>query len=673
MKYSVKKAVAAVLSLAVLGTALSAANMLSSAYDLSSGKYAATTYTGYNSIVNQTITFPIAQEAVQQANFSYYYFADKINNIQIVESRDLRAPSHATTLYPLTGAIAYTSNKYFPAEMPNYGLMLKNASEAAEYYKRLGFTFSYTGSQITPGVTDPSFSDTSNVTNRKTLYLCYTPDKHDGSRFGFVADDSVRSEFGAIFFGNGTEYSLFPGAALDIVAHEYAHLVTQQLLGWGSAVQNSNIETGAIIEAYSDILGELAESEPDWKMGAELYPDNPDAEYCRRNLADPAATKTPVDEEGTLSQTVYYTDYNTFLDAIRDQTIETDGTEPYYTGSTVLSHAAYQMAEGGIPLDDLRQIWFNSLSHYSGIPSKTTFRDTADAVVTAAEAYFIEQYGNGYETYLNIVRGAFEAAHISCRQNHERQGSLNTPNNIQGFVRSQSMYKFRNNYYWATGDVNASTNVKPSASDHSTYLLAGAKVYEDFIRTDWQNEEPYYQCAGFAKKMQVDYYKTNLFTQLTDEETYVPHIGDHLRFRLPSDSTWGHSIFITAVNGSTITFCDCTGGDYNRIRYNQTVTYTRDESGHYVFSLNGMSVVFHFVERPIPVGDINADSAVNETDLNLMRELMNDNVSSENVDVIHRSAAADINADGEINFTDYSLLATMIRNDSVKDSYGYIK
>lgn len=673
MKYPVKKAVAAVISVSVLGAALSAANLLSSAYDLSSDKYVATTYTGYNSIVNQTITFPIAQETVQQTNFSYYYFADKINNIQIVESRDLRAPSHATTLYPLTGAIAYTSNKYFPAEMANYGLMLKNAAAATEYYKCLGFTYSYTGKQITPGITDPSFSDTSNVSNRKTLYLCYTPDKHDGSRYGFVSDEDVCSEYGAIFFGNGTEYSRFAGAALDVVAHEYTHLVTQQLLGWGTAVLNSNIETGAIIEAYCDILGELAESEPDWKMGAELYPDNPGMEYCRRNIADPADTKMPVDEEGTLNQTVYYTDYTTFLEAIRDQSFQTDSTAPCYTGSTVLSHAAYKMAERGIALDDLRQIWFNSLSLYSCIPSKTTFRDAADAVVTAAEAYFIEQYGNSYETYLNIVRGAFEEAHIPCRQNRERQGSLNTPNNIQSFIRSQSMYKFRNNYYWATGDVNASTGVRPASYDYSTYLLAGAKVYEDFLRTDWENEEPYYQCAGFAKKMQVDYYKTNLFTQLTDEENYVPHIGDHLRFKLPSGSPWGHSIFITAVNGSTITFCDCTGGDYNKIRYNQTVTYTRDTSGHYVFSLNGMSVVFDFVERPIPVGDINADSVVNETDLNTMRELMNDNVSSENVDVIHRKAAADINADGEINFTDYSLLATMIRNDSVRDSYGYIK
>lgn len=56
----------------------------------------------------------------------------------------------------------------------------------------------------------------------------------------------------------------------DVLAHEYIHLVTQQKLNWYTNLYR-NIEWASVEEAYSDILGELSEPNPDWKIGTGLY------------------------------------------------------------------------------------------------------------------------------------------------------------------------------------------------------------------------------------------------------------------------------------------------------------------------------------------------------------------------------------------------------------------
>lgn len=71
-------------------------------------------------------------------------------------------------------------------------------------------------------------------------------------------------DLGTAYLGKGTE-------SLDVIAHEYTHIITRKYAKWSSG----NRETGAINEGISDIFGEiLAEAVgdgADWEMETESY------------------------------------------------------------------------------------------------------------------------------------------------------------------------------------------------------------------------------------------------------------------------------------------------------------------------------------------------------------------------------------------------------------------
>lgn len=76
------------------------------------------------------------------------------------------------------------------------------------------------------------------------------------------------------------------------------------------------------------------------------------------------------------------------------------------------------------------------------------------------------------------------------------------------------------------------------------------------------------QCFGFANKCAYDvygsYYTSWNTTSLNDVKA-----GDVIRYE-----NNGHSIFVTGVNGDTITFGDCNAGGHCIIRWNQTISKT---------------------------------------------------------------------------------------------------
>ena len=81
------------------------------------------------------------------------------------------------------------------------------------------------------------------------------------------------------------------GADIDVVAHEFTHLVTQFKLGWDTF---NPLETQALMEAYSDIMGELADDTREWKIGTDIYYDNinNNKNICLRDLAAPENSLT---------------------------------------------------------------------------------------------------------------------------------------------------------------------------------------------------------------------------------------------------------------------------------------------------------------------------------------------------------------------------------------------
>lgn len=75
-----------------------------------------------------------------------------------------------------------------------------------------------------------------------------------------------------LFFGIGDgTYTQNWGTDIDVVTHEYTHLVTQLKLGWDSTVTG---ETVCLREAYADIMGELNDDTREWKIGTNHFKSN---------------------------------------------------------------------------------------------------------------------------------------------------------------------------------------------------------------------------------------------------------------------------------------------------------------------------------------------------------------------------------------------------------------
>jgi Zn-dependent metalloprotease len=168
-----------------------------------------------------------------------------------------------------------------------------------------------------------------------------------------------------LVFGDGDGQTLAPLAgALDVVAHEYTHGVTA-----ATAKLGHEGESGALNEAVSDVFGCLvaaANGGTRWQMGATVYHPRGKSKPIR-DLAHPHASGNPQN-----------------LSEYRDTQDDQGGV---HLNSTIASHAAYLMSQGGsgvhaIGTGDTGKIWYRALTRY--LTSQSGFADAADATRSAA-------------------------------------------------------------------------------------------------------------------------------------------------------------------------------------------------------------------------------------------------------------------------------------------------
>lgn len=130
---------------------------------------------------------------------------------------------------------------------------------------------------------------------------------------------------------------------IDVIAHEYTHFVSRELVGW-----IGNCENGALNEAMSDIFGEIIESkvtgnEIDWMMD----------EY--RNIKEPYLLGNPIVYKGVDWQETSNPSKNNDYGYV-------------HSNSTVISHSAYLMWNGidgnaskRIDADKLAKLWYRAM------------------------------------------------------------------------------------------------------------------------------------------------------------------------------------------------------------------------------------------------------------------------------------------------------------------------
>lgn len=232
----------------------------------------------------------------------------------------------------------------------------------------------------------------------------YTIHNTDGQRTNAWGQD------GTLFFGMGSsdqskaDALKFLGSATDVVTHEYMHVITGDMLGWDS-YDGKSLETCALMEAYSDIMAELADERGDWKVGATIFTNNNTSrDYSYRNLANPKNTKNP-----RTPGVTYQTNYGTW----KKYSSRSDNPGADVAGSTVISHAAYLMHEMGYSNQTLGKIWLKSLSKYDNVDTNNvTFTDCRNAFEEAAFEVLGQTGGRYYTAQVFQLMTAFDEVGI---------------------------------------------------------------------------------------------------------------------------------------------------------------------------------------------------------------------------------------------------------------------
>lgn len=217
----------------------------------------------------------------------------------------------------------------------------------------------------------------------------YDKKEDNASGFTFIDKDGTHAilQFGTRTDKKEAQYSAY----LDIVAHEYTHTITDlKVFCNGYSKDSKYFERNALMEAYSDIFGQLIEQEytgkTDWKFNKINN---------SRNLKNPKIKK--------------YSERN----IINDIGTEANDYGGAHENSTIISHTAYLMSKNNnnknynaeflLDYDQLGKLWYGSLDY---LDETSDFLDCRLAIEKYANK-LIEK-GVLLEANLDIIKQAFD-------------------------------------------------------------------------------------------------------------------------------------------------------------------------------------------------------------------------------------------------------------------------
>jgi len=223
----------------------------------------------------------------------------------------------------------------------------------------------------------------------------------------------------AYFLTFGTENPI----SLDTVGHEFTHGVEQTI-----SQMDYEGESGAIMEAYSDIFGELIEDysknglngDCDWIHGDRnmISPESEKQYTCRywNELQQcPIAQANDGRHGDCVMEVSYPSKYNG--ENWVNTTFTTNDQGGVHTNNTVLSHAAYLMVNGingnagkKISTSNIAKLWYRALNL---LHSNATFKQCANAVILSAEQMHQKNPDSFTVNHLICVNEAFDKVGIS--------------------------------------------------------------------------------------------------------------------------------------------------------------------------------------------------------------------------------------------------------------------
>lgn len=240
--------------------------------------------------------------------------------------------------------------------------------------------------------------------------------------------------YAIMLFGSQFDYN-----DMDVVAHEYTHAVSYKTVKWsGKTNKNGTSPTvkdmwnHALNEAFSDIFGVLIENtqNPDWdiKFASKLL----------RDISDPSKT-------GCFSNV---------------SEVNSDGSDDYYTVSTIISHSAYLMNNGidgdgtkKIDGEKLAELWFRAMNL---LHSDADFNQCAYYLTLSAEKMMRDKELTpcqfncvieallevGISTTYSVKSGAHLYVNdINLNSYNNYHMTISTINNIREYLETESLGK----------------------------------------------------------------------------------------------------------------------------------------------------------------------------------------------------------------------------------------
>ena len=333
----------------------------------------------------------------------------------------------------------------------------------------------------------------------------------------------------ALFYGDGSG-SVNGGfnctaCALDVVAHEFTHAVTQY-----SADLYYEFETGALNESISDIMAVIVDND-DWTIGEDTLSEG----AVLRNLADPGASNV------IEPQPAHMVNYN-------DLSLS-DDNGGIHINSGIPNHAAYLMATGldaffddaannNLNLLDgrtlLGELTFDILNNY--LTPTSDFADARDSYIGAANNYVATQgvswSGVQRAAFVEIIEQAWTSVGVLGLSILDIESASGRPAYIDN-------YKSVANFYVPYGTVV--TNIEPTitTSVYTSYTSDGGIGPKDFsgdrtvTYTVYANDDPSYNQA---------------WTVGVIEEPILNYSSTAFSEASANDGTISNSITVTLIN-----------------------------------------------------------------------------------------------------------------------------
>lgn len=264
----------------------------------------------------------------------------------------------------------------------------------------------------------------------------------------------------------------------------------------------------------------------------------------------------------------------------------------------------------------------------------------------------------------------------------------------QTYWKYGEMNKYLAGFYWNCG-LPEQCSWRP-CEDHSTTSMcnsypAGIEVrdkYESYTPYPYHMKgQKYWQCAGFARMLASDFFGFNgdkidntqddgVWMNIPYKNGFQFRFGDQLRVKNSS-----HVIFVTGVNGNTLTFADCNADNHCRIRWDVSATITKsygsDGQIHAYLKFrdeNGQNQRWSIdsIQRPVMAGDIDGDCRITMTDVDSIWAIYAGYFDTNGKDMTIIREAADLNNDNQVTFADYYIAYTQYDGSGYFGSQRFI-